>query len=183
MVGASGGIAGVLGAYGSPSKAVIRTFLLFLIFIRFINLPAWVVLGIWIGGQFLAVPAALDSDGGGVAYFAHIGGFLAGMIFVPFSSAPMCPAGATRPMMVRSTILQRTAGRSAQSLHAERHNPMRSRISSRKHEALSDALPFMTNAPPARAKASLPCPADSLGHIENTSQPRKQGKRGRGPPA
>ena len=76
MVGASGGIAGVLGAYlVLHPKAVIRTFLLFLIFIRFINLPAWVVLGIWIGGQFLAVPAALDSDGGGVAYLPS-GGFL-----------------------------------------------------------------------------------------------------------
>ena len=85
MVGASGAIAGVLGAYLIlHPKAVIRTFFLLIIFVRFINLPAWLVLGIWIGGQFVAVPTTLTSDGGGVAYFAHIGGFIAGMVLVPF---------------------------------------------------------------------------------------------------
>ncbi|MBU74817.1 MAG: rhomboid family intramembrane serine protease [Rhodospirillaceae bacterium] len=85
MVGASGGIAGILGAYLIlHPKAAIRTLLVILVFIRFINLPAWLVLGVWIGGQFVAVPNALANDGGGVAYFAHIGGFIAGMILVPF---------------------------------------------------------------------------------------------------
>ncbi|MGB2411557.1 MAG: rhomboid family intramembrane serine protease, partial [Candidatus Puniceispirillaceae bacterium] len=85
MVGASGGIAGILGAYLIlHPRAAIRTFLLILIFIRFINLPAWLVLGVWIGGQFIAVPTALSGDDGGVAYFAHIGGFVAGMVLIPF---------------------------------------------------------------------------------------------------
>jgi membrane associated rhomboid family serine protease len=85
MIGASGGIAGVLGAYLMlHPKAAIRCFFLILIFFRFINLPAWLVLGVWIGGQFVAVPQALNEPSGGVAYMAHIGGFLAGMALIPF---------------------------------------------------------------------------------------------------
>ena len=42
------------------------------------------MLGVWIGGQFVAVPQALSDTGGGVAYLAHIGGFLAGMALIPF---------------------------------------------------------------------------------------------------
>ena len=92
MVGASGGIAGILGAYLIlHPRAAIRTFLLILIFIRFINLPAWLVLGVWIGVQFVAVPNALSGDGGGVAYFAHIGGFLAGVVLIPFFKRPDVP--------------------------------------------------------------------------------------------
>ena len=85
MVGASGGIAGILGAYlVLHPRAAIRTVILIVIFVRFINLPAWLVLGFWIGGQFLAVPGALSGADGGVAYFAHIGGFVAGMVLIPF---------------------------------------------------------------------------------------------------
>jgi len=85
MVGASGGIAGILGAYLIlHPRAMVRSFLLIIIFVRFINLPAWIVLGVWIGGQFIAVPGALSGTDGGVAYFAHIGGFIAGMALVPF---------------------------------------------------------------------------------------------------
>ena len=92
MIGASGGIAGILGAYLMlHPKAAIRTFVLVIIFVRFINLPAWIVLSIWIGGQFVAVPNALASDGGGVAYFAHIGGFAAGMLLIPFFKRRVVP--------------------------------------------------------------------------------------------
>ncbi|MDB2390239.1 rhomboid family intramembrane serine protease [Alphaproteobacteria bacterium] len=85
MIGASGGIAGVLGAYIMlHPKATVRTFMLIFVFFRFINLPAWLILGLWIAGQFVAVPQALSGNGGGVAYMAHIGGFLAGMALIPF---------------------------------------------------------------------------------------------------
>ena len=57
---------------------------LVLIFFRFINLPAWLVLVLWIGGQFVAIPQALNGTSGGVAYLAHIGGFVAGMTLIPF---------------------------------------------------------------------------------------------------
>ena len=102
MVGASGGIAGILGAYLIlHPRAAVRTFLLIIIFVRFINLPAWLVLGVWIAGQFVAVPSALaGTDGGGVAYFAHIGGFIAGMCLVPFfkrSDVPLFGANDTPP--------------------------------------------------------------------------------------
>lgn len=85
MIGASGGIAGVLGAYLMlHPKASVRTFMLILVFFRFINLPAWLVLGVWIAGQFVAIPQYLTGTEGGIAYMAHIGGFLAGMALIPF---------------------------------------------------------------------------------------------------
>ncbi|MGB1960758.1 MAG: rhomboid family intramembrane serine protease, partial [Candidatus Puniceispirillaceae bacterium] len=84
IIGASGGIAGILGAYILlHPRATVRVFMLILVFVRIISLPAWLVLGVWIAGQFVAAPAGL-SDGGGVAYFAHIGGFVTGMILIPF---------------------------------------------------------------------------------------------------
>ena len=103
MVGASGGIAGILGAYVLlHPKAAIRTIIVVIVFIRFINLPAWLILGVWIAGQFVAVPAALSetSGGGGVAYFAHIGGFIAGMALIPFfkrRDVPLFGANDTTP--------------------------------------------------------------------------------------
>ena len=51
------------------------------IFIQVLKVPAFIILGIWIVGQFFD---AGGSSSSGVAYFAHIGGFLAGMILVPF---------------------------------------------------------------------------------------------------
>ena len=46
-------------------------------------MPAWIVLGVWIGTQFAAAPTSFSQEGG-VAYFAHIGGFLAGACLIPF---------------------------------------------------------------------------------------------------
>ena len=84
MIGASGSIAGILGAYiVLHPKAPIQVLMVILIFIRFISMPAWVVLGFWIATQFAAAPINF-SEGGGVAYFAHIGGFFAGACLIPF---------------------------------------------------------------------------------------------------
>ena len=84
MIGASGGIAGILGAYiVLHPKAPIQVLMIILIFIRFISLPAWVVLGVWIFTQFAAAPSAFSEESG-VAYFAHIGGFVAGACLIPF---------------------------------------------------------------------------------------------------
>ena len=89
MVGASGGIAGVLGAYLMlHPKAAVRCLIVVLVFFRFINLPAWLVLGGWIGLQFAASPQAFQGDGGGVAYVAHIGGFIAGITILPIFKWP-----------------------------------------------------------------------------------------------
>lgn len=83
MVGASGAIAGVLGAYFLlyPRSRVLTWFFVFVMY-----LPAWVVLGEWIvlqflqGGQMLTMAAKRDV--GGVAFWAHVGGFLAGLIMI-----------------------------------------------------------------------------------------------------
>jgi len=48
-----------------------------------IRIPAFIVLGFWLALQFFNIPGSIDSDGG-TAYFAHIGGFLAGIVLIPF---------------------------------------------------------------------------------------------------
>ncbi|HYP98343.1 MAG TPA: rhomboid family intramembrane serine protease [Polyangiaceae bacterium] len=80
MVGASGAIAGVLGAYlVLYPRAPITVFVGFFL----ISLPAWVVVGFWFLLQLSGGWAALGLDtSSGVAFFAHIGGFLAGVLGV-----------------------------------------------------------------------------------------------------
>jgi membrane associated rhomboid family serine protease len=87
-LGASGAIAGVLGAYliMFPKNRVHSLLPLGIIWTT-VEVPAWVMLGIWIVLQFFSQFAAITSHtaqtgGGGIAYMAHIGGFIAGMILV-----------------------------------------------------------------------------------------------------
>ncbi len=86
MIGASGAIAGLLGAYLvlHPRANVNVLFWLF-IFITVIKVPAFIVLSIWIVSQFFS--ASMGSEGG-VAYFAHIGGFIAGALLIYFFKSP-----------------------------------------------------------------------------------------------
>ena len=86
MVGASGAISGVLGAYLILyPKARVVTIWWFFIFIRFIELPAIIYLGGWFAYQvFSGVAAGPVGDGGGVAFWAHIGGFVAGVSLLMF---------------------------------------------------------------------------------------------------
>jgi membrane associated rhomboid family serine protease len=79
MIGASGAIAGILGAYLLlfPGARVL-TLVFIIIFIKVIRIPALLILGFWFFLQLLGVGAA-DSN---VAIFAHIGGFIAGLITV-----------------------------------------------------------------------------------------------------
>tara|TARA_B100000214_G_scaffold311417_1_gene243441 strand:+ start:310 stop:984 length:675 start_codon:yes stop_codon:yes gene_type:complete len=84
MVGASGAIAGVLGAYLMLfPRANVKCLVFIIIIIQMIRVPAFLVLGIWIVSQFFSISVS-DPDSGGVAYFAHIGGFLSGMFLVSF---------------------------------------------------------------------------------------------------
>lgn len=78
MVGASGAIAGVLGAYlVLYPRAPVTVFMGFLL----IALPAWAVIGFWFLLQLSGGLSALGLDApGGIAFFAHIGGFLAGVL-------------------------------------------------------------------------------------------------------
>ena len=84
-IGASGAISGVLGAYIVRfPRAQIDTCLFFII-ITVIRLPAIVVLGIWFLLQLVSGMGTLgDKSSGGVAFWAHIGGFIAGMILENF---------------------------------------------------------------------------------------------------
>jgi membrane associated rhomboid family serine protease len=88
MVGASGAISGVLGAYLLLYPRVRVRVLVFVVFIFFIHVPAYLVLLVWIGLQvFSALPQLnpMRPDvSGGVAVFAHIGGFAAGLLLVHF---------------------------------------------------------------------------------------------------
>ena len=84
MVGASGAISGVLGAYLLlHPHATVRTAIFFGLFVTTMYLPALIVLGLWFLMQL--VSAFFSSAGQpGVAFWAHVGGFVAGMALVPF---------------------------------------------------------------------------------------------------
>jgi len=88
MVGASGAIAAVLGAYLVEfPRARVRSLLTLGYFIRIAQVPAIIVLGMWFVIQFFNGFLSLSATfSGGVAYFAHIGGFVAGLLLVkPFT--------------------------------------------------------------------------------------------------
>ncbi|MCG6903374.1 MAG: rhomboid family intramembrane serine protease [Rhodobacter sp.] len=81
-VGASGAIAGVMGAYLLLyPKARVDVLLIFIVFFKIFPVPAWVMLGIWFGLQLLN-GFGTPTEGGGVAYWAHIGGFVIGFLWV-----------------------------------------------------------------------------------------------------
>lgn len=88
-VGASGAVAGVLGAYLLLyPRAGVLTLIPIGIFIRIIKVPAVLVLGFWIVLQLLFGLISLPLPGeqsGGIAWFAHIGGFFAGMLLAGLS--------------------------------------------------------------------------------------------------
>ena len=82
MIGASGAIAGVLGGYlVLYPKANIKVLFWFIIFIKVIRIRAFIVLGGWIIIQFISFNGT-DVNSGGVAYAAHIGGFISGILLI-----------------------------------------------------------------------------------------------------
>jgi len=85
MVGASGAIAGVMGAYmiRFPQSRILTLFTLLFFFVT--EVPAWLMLIYWFGLQFLSGVGSLGTNQasqGGVAFFAHIGGFVAGIVLI-----------------------------------------------------------------------------------------------------
>jgi membrane associated rhomboid family serine protease len=86
MVGASGAISGVMGAYVVLYPRV-RVFTLVPLgfFITTLALPAWVMLGYWMLLQLLG---GFGSGEGGVAFWAHIGGFVAGLVVIKLFARP-----------------------------------------------------------------------------------------------
>jgi len=90
VVGASGAISGVMGAYMLLfPRARIRMFTLLIFYPIFFEIPAFVFLIIWFVGQLLSAGTMVAAQGanadiGGIAFFAHIGGFVAGLVLTPF---------------------------------------------------------------------------------------------------
>jgi membrane associated rhomboid family serine protease len=93
-IGASGAIAGILGAYLLHfANHRIQTIIPIGCFPLFVRLPAVLVIGLWAVTQFMHGFGALSNrvlseQGGGIAYFAHIGGFLAGVLLIGFFTKP-----------------------------------------------------------------------------------------------
>jgi membrane associated rhomboid family serine protease len=82
MVGASGAIAGVLGGYLLMfPKARVDVLIIIIVIFRIIPVPAWLMLGLWFGLQLFSGLTA-TAGVGGVAYWAHAGGFAVGLILV-----------------------------------------------------------------------------------------------------
>jgi membrane associated rhomboid family serine protease len=83
MVGASGAISGVMGGYLVLYPRV-RVFCLLILgfFVTSVALPAWMMLVYWLVIQFVSGLAAFGGDVGGVAFWAHVGGFVAGVVLV-----------------------------------------------------------------------------------------------------
>jgi len=88
MIGASGAVSGVLAAYVLLFPyATILTLVGFAFFWRFVHIPAMVMIGFWVVMQllfgYLTMSASTrGAESGGVAWFAHIGGFLAGAVLL-----------------------------------------------------------------------------------------------------
>ncbi len=82
-IGASGAISGILGAYILlfPSARIVTLIPIFFFF-QVIRIPAFFFLGIWFVYQFIGGTSDTLHTGGGVAWFAHVGGFLTGMVLV-----------------------------------------------------------------------------------------------------
>jgi membrane associated rhomboid family serine protease len=79
-IGASGAIAGVMGGYLLLfPRAKVDILLILIVFFKIFPVPAWLMLGLWLGMQFIG-GAASNPDEGGVAYWAHAGGFVVGLL-------------------------------------------------------------------------------------------------------
>ena len=98
MLGASGAISGVLGGYILlfPRRSVRA-----IVFYNLVEIPAFVALGLWIGYQILS-NYLTPTEGGGVAYMAHIGGFVAGFLLIRIFAL-----GTTSPAPTNSTTWTR----------------------------------------------------------------------------
>ena len=85
-IGASGAIAGIMGAYFLLyPRAKVLTLVPLIIFFTFWWLPAWIVLGYWFLVQFFSgtsTAIAYSSQNSGIAFWAHVGGFVAGLVLI-----------------------------------------------------------------------------------------------------
>jgi membrane associated rhomboid family serine protease len=105
MVGASGAISGVMGAYiVLYPKVRVHTLLILIFFIQIVALPAYVLLGLWFALQFFSGLGG-PAGGGGVAFWAHVGGFVAGVALVfPFRRAKLVRAKREHRRLTREEL-------------------------------------------------------------------------------
>jgi membrane associated rhomboid family serine protease len=100
-LGASGAIAAVLGAYiVLYPRARVLTLVIIIFFFTVIEIPAWIMLGLWFALQAVYGAAGLTNPtgaGGGVAYFAHIGGFAFGFLLIRLLVRPRSPTPPPSP--------------------------------------------------------------------------------------
>jgi membrane associated rhomboid family serine protease len=106
-IGASGAVAGVLGAYALlHPRARVLTLVFIIFFVTVVEIPAMIMLGVWFVLQFLPAVGQLATpevagESGGVAYLAHVGGFVFGLalikLFALRSEEPAPPAPPVRP--------------------------------------------------------------------------------------
>lgn len=88
MVGASGAIGGVMGSYILLyPRAGVRTFVFLGFWAQMVTIPAYAMLGYWFLIQLLSGSFS-QAQGGGVAFWAHVGGFLAGFVLTPLFRNP-----------------------------------------------------------------------------------------------
>jgi rhomboid family protein len=103
MVGASGAISGVLGAYVLlHPNATVRVVIFLGFFVTMAHLPALIVLGLWFLLQLMNAAFAI-SGAAGVAFWAHVGGFIAGMALVPLfkkRGVPLLQPARYRPFQI-----------------------------------------------------------------------------------
>jgi rhomboid family protein len=88
-LGASGAIAAVMGGFlVTYPRDEIRTILFFFIFVRVAYIMAALLIGIWFLLQLFSVGSITSAQGGGVAYLAHVGGFIFGAVFARLFEDP-----------------------------------------------------------------------------------------------
>ena len=89
-VGASGAISGIMGAYLMLYPRVrVHTLLFLFIFVRIVLLPAWVLLLLWFGLQLVSGTLSAGAAGGVVAFWVHVGGFVAGVALIRLFARPV----------------------------------------------------------------------------------------------
>ncbi len=89
MVGASGAIGGVMGAYAILfPRARVHLLIILFVYVTTVSVPAILMLGYWFALQLLSGVGTLGQSGGGVAFWAHIGGFVAGLALVMLFRRP-----------------------------------------------------------------------------------------------
>jgi hypothetical protein len=181
-VGASGAIAGVMGAYflcypGSRILTLIPVF----IFPWLVEIPAFIFLGIWFVLQFLGAAGA-DGAAGGIAWWAHVGGFLAGVVLlkgferIPATgmSAPL-EAAAARKHSHHLQVIQPAPISGSPDLRGRlRITAFEALAGTRKRVALANGLrrrTFLVSVPPG-------IKADQSLRLRGLGQKRPDGRRG-----